>query len=167
MLPEAIVSVAIGDRCREPTDFASSYRLARESLEVMARHGRRSRVIGARELGPYRVLLRATAPEELHDFATRVLRPLLATDGRSAGELLETLRAYLDEGGVRRRAAARLFVHVNTVVYRLDRIERLLGRDLDDPSDRFELTLALRILDLLGGEAGSSGPSPGSHLPTG
>jgi DNA-binding PucR family transcriptional regulator len=167
MLPSAVVSAAIGDPCREASDFAPSYRLARESLDVMARQGRRGRVIGARELGPYRVLLRATAPEELHEFARRVLQPLLSVEGRSAGELLETLRVYLDEGGVRRRAAERLFVHVNTGVYRLDRIERLLGRELDDPRDAFELTLAIRILDLMGGEAGSSGPSPGSHLPTG
>lgn len=148
VLPNGVVSVAIGDPCHVPADFAESYRLAREALEVMARLGRRGLVIGARELGPYAVLLRATDPDELRAFALRVLRPLLATDGRASGDLLDTLRVYLEEGGVRRRAARRLFVHVNTVVYRLDRIERLLSRDLAHPRDAFELTLALGILDL-------------------
>jgi sugar diacid utilization regulator/putative methionine-R-sulfoxide reductase with GAF domain len=148
VVPDGVVSAAIGDPCRTPADFAESYRLAREALEVMTRLGRRGLVIGARELGPYAVLLRATEPDALRAFALRVLRPLLPADGQGAGDLLETLRVYLDEGGVRRRAARRLFVHVNTIVYRLDRIERLLGRDLADPHDAFELTLALRILDL-------------------
>ena len=148
VIPDGVVSVAIGDPCHVPADFAESYRLAREALDVMARLGRRGLVIGARELGPYAVLLRATQPDELRAFALRVLRPLLAADGRPSGDLLDTLRVYLEEGGVRRRAARRLFVHVNTVVYRLDRIERLLARDLADPQDAFELTLALRILDL-------------------
>ena len=148
VVPDANVSVAIGDPCHAPADFAESYRLAREGLDVMARLGRRGLVIGARELGPYAVLLRATEPDALRAFATRVLQPLLTPDGRPAGDLLDTLRVYLDEGSVRRRAASRLFVHVNTIVYRLDRIERALGRELADPRDAFELTLALRILDL-------------------
>jgi DNA-binding PucR family transcriptional regulator len=41
-------------------------------------------------------------------------------------------------------------VHVNTVVYRVRRIEELLGVDLGDPSTVFDITLALRIVDLLG-----------------
>ena len=149
VIPDGVVSVAIGDQCHAAPDFAESYRSARGALDVMARLGRRGLIIGARELGPYAVLLRATEPDALHAFAVRVLGPLLTPDGRPGGHLLETLRVFLEEGGVRRRAAARLFVHVNTVVYRLDRIERALGRDLDDSRDAFELTLALRILDLM------------------
>jgi DNA-binding PucR family transcriptional regulator len=59
------------------------------------------------------------------------------------------LRAYLEEDRVQRRVAARCFIHVNTVVYRVRRIEELLGVDLADPSVVFDLTLALRIRDLL------------------
>jgi DNA-binding PucR family transcriptional regulator len=40
---------------------------------------------------------------------------------------------------------------VNTVVYRVNRIEQLLGRSLDDPSTVFDLTLALRILEVVEG----------------
>jgi DNA-binding PucR family transcriptional regulator len=40
---------------------------------------------------------------------------------------------------------------VNTVVYRINRIEQLLGRSLGDPTTVFDLTLALRILDVLDG----------------
>ena len=41
-----------------------------------------------------------------------------------------------------------MFIHVNTVVYRINRIEQLIGRSLADPSAVFDLTLA-RILDVV------------------
>ena len=145
ILPDGGVSVAVDGPCHGPAELAAAYRLARESLELMTRLGRRDLVVDGRALGPYRMLLKATDPDELRAFAIRTLGPLLELDRRTGSDLVETLRAYLEEGASRRRAAARLFVHVNTVVYRLERIERALGRSLADPELVFELTLALRI----------------------
>jgi purine catabolism regulator len=62
---------------------------------------------------------------------------------------MRTLRVYLEEDRVQRQTAARLFIHVNTVAYRVNRIEQLIGRALDDPTAVFDLTLALRILDVV------------------
>ena len=90
-----------------------------------------------------------SARDDLIAFAQRTLGPLLDHDRAHAGELVATLRAYLDEDRVQRRVAARCFIHVNTVVYRVHRIEELLGADLGDPKTVFDLTLALRIMDLL------------------
>jgi DNA-binding PucR family transcriptional regulator len=116
----------------------------------MLKLGRRGAVIAAKELGPYGLLLRASTRDELESFAQRTLRPLVEHDRAHDGELLHTLHAYLDENRVQRRVAARCFIHVNTVVYRVKRIEELLGVDLDDPGTVFDVTLAMRILDLLG-----------------
>jgi DNA-binding PucR family transcriptional regulator len=106
-------------------------------------------VVSTSALGPYRLLLRASSRDDLEGFARGLLAPLIEHDRSHGGELLRTLRAYLDEDRVQRRAAARCFVHVNTIVYRVRRIEETLGLDLGDPSTVFDLTLALRILDLL------------------
>ena len=64
--------------------------------------------------------------------------------------MLTTLRAYLEEDRSQRRVAERCVIHVNTVVYRIRRIEELLKVDLGDPATVFDLTLAVRIRDLLG-----------------
>ena len=113
-------------------------------------HGR-SRALGLRRrLGPYGLLLRASSREDLEAFGRRTLRPLIDHDRAHGGDLLHTLRAFLEEDRVQRRAAARCFVHVNTIVYRVRRIEELLAIDLGDPAAVFDITLALRILDLLG-----------------
>ncbi|HET7726361.1 MAG TPA: helix-turn-helix domain-containing protein [Candidatus Limnocylindrales bacterium] len=148
------VTIALGVRCEQPDDYPRAYRETREALELMVRLGRAGTTIGVRELGPYALLLRATSRDDLEAFARRTLEPLLAYERAHGGELLRTLRVHLEEDRVQRRTAARCFVHVNTVVYRLRRIEELLGISLDDPQAVFDLTLALRITDLLEPPAG-------------
>ena len=93
----------------------------------MIRLGRRGTIVAAAELGTYGLLLRASSREDLESFARRTLRPVLEHDRAHGGELLTTLRAYIDEDRVQRRVASRCFIHVNTVVYRVRRIETLLG----------------------------------------
>ncbi len=151
------VTIAIADRCQRPDDHAPAFRLALESVELLLKLGRGGAVIATSELGPYGLLLRASSRDDLEAFARRTLRPLLDHDRGHGSELLRTLRTFLEEDRVQRRAAARCFVHVNTIVYRVRRIEELLGKDLDDPSTVFDITLALRILDLLE-PASAAGP---------
>ena len=143
------MTIGIGNRCTRPDDYAPSFRLARDAVELMIKLGRQGSIVSAGELGPYGLLLRASSRDDLEAFARGALAPLLEHDRAHGGELVATLRAYLDEDRVQRRVAARCFIHVNTVVYRVHRIEELLGVDLGDPRTVFDLTLALRILDLL------------------
>ena len=159
------VTIAISDRCRRPDDYAPAFRLARDSVELMLKLGRRGAVVAASELGPYGLLLRVSSRDELDSFAQRTLRPLTEHDRVHRGELVSTLRAYLDEDRVQRRVAARCFIHVNTVVYRIRRIEELLGVDLGDPGTVFDVTLALRILDLLGNGATAAGSTGSPTTP--
>jgi hypothetical protein len=58
-------------------------------------------------------------------------------------DLLITASAYLDEGGTVEATARRLFLHANTVRYRLRRIQATTGRDLTAPRDAVEVRLAL------------------------
>ena len=143
------VTVAISDRCTRPDDYAPAYLRAREALDLMLRLGRTG-VIGSTELGPYALLLKASSRGDLQAFADRSLQPIVEHDRTRGGELLTTLRAYLEEDRVQRRVAERCVIHVNTVVYRIRRIEELLKVDLGDPATVFDLTLAIRIRDLLG-----------------
>ncbi|MBA3234857.1 MAG: helix-turn-helix domain-containing protein [Chloroflexi bacterium] len=143
------VTVALGDRCRRPDDYAPACGLAHEAVDLLLKLGREGAVISAGDLGPYGLLLRVSSRNDLATFAEQLLRPLVEHDRSHGGDLISTLRAYLEEDRVQRRVAARCFIHVNTVVYRVRRIEELLGVDLGDPKVVFDVTLALRILDVL------------------
>ena len=97
------------------------------------------RPVSARELLPERALLGdATAIAALD---TEVMRPLA-----DAGPALsETLDAYLDSGGAIEACARKLFVHPNTVRYRLKRIADFTGRDPTLPRDAYVLRVAATV----------------------
>jgi len=166
---QAGVTIAVSDLCLRPDDYAPAFRLAQETVALMVRLGKAGAIVGAGELGSYGLLLRASRRGDLESFARERIRPVVEHDARHGGELVHTLRAYLEAGGVQRRVAERCFVHVNTVVYRLRRIRELLEVELDDPSVVFDLTLALRILDLIGDAAPMSElrAAEGGHRATG
>lgn len=97
------------------------------------------RPVPARELLPERALLGDfTAVAALHN---EITRPLM-----DAGPALsETLDAYLDSGGAIEACARKLFVHPNTVRYRLKRIADFTGRDPTVPRDAYVLRVATTV----------------------
>lgn len=87
----------------------------------------------------------------LRSVAADVLTPLIEADPH--GELVRTLRGYLDRESSATDTAAALGVHRNTVMQRLERIRDLLPVDLDDPDDRIMVHLATRALGVAWDEA--------------
>ncbi|MBV9351357.1 MAG: PucR family transcriptional regulator, partial [Mycobacterium sp.] len=97
------------------------------------------RPVPARELLPERALMGdASAVAALH---TDVMRPL----ADAGPTLTETLDAYLDCGGAIEACARKLFVHPNTVRYRLKRIADFTGRDPTQPRDAYVLRVAATV----------------------
>jgi purine catabolism regulator len=91
---------------------------------------------------------------ELRAFQRDVLGPLENSDAARRSEFVRTLDAFLRAGGNHMRAARDLNVHRNTLIYRLERIQELLGgANLEDPENRLNLQLALKIRAALGGSA--------------
>ena len=100
-------------------------------------------------LGPLRFLLDAPDTGEMSAMVRGLLGPIAAYDAqRGTGEVLETLRAYLELGN-RPAVAERCHIHVSTVKYRMGNASELLGRSLTEPQTRFELRLAFAVLDVL------------------
>jgi DNA-binding PucR family transcriptional regulator len=85
--------------------------------------------------------------ELMADFMRRKLGGLTAADPATQ-RVRESVLAWLREGGNAPRAAARLHTHKNTVLYRLQRAEQILGRPLEH--DRLGLELALTLAERLG-----------------
>jgi len=120
------------------------------------------RPVLARELLPERALMGdASAIVALH---TDVMRPL----ADAGPTLIETLNAYLDCGGAIEACARKLFVHPNTVRYRLKRITDFTGRDPTQPRDAYVLRVAATVGQLnypthqssIGNNAATQLPAP-------
>ena len=95
------------------------------------------------ELDSLAELLRGIPPEVTAAFHARLLAPLAAHDRDNGVSLLGTLAVFLDHDGSWARTAESLHVHVNTVHYRIRRIEDLTGRNLARLQDRLDLRAAL------------------------
>jgi DNA-binding PucR family transcriptional regulator len=91
------------------------------------------------DLLPERAL--AGDPEAEWQLVDRIARPL----EEATGALLETVTTYLEVGGVLETCARQLFVHPNTVRYRLRRVVELTGRNANDPRDALVLRIALAV----------------------
>jgi DNA-binding PucR family transcriptional regulator len=102
-------------------------------------------VAGPDELASHVTLLAAAAPEVREAFRTRVLGRLLDYDQRHTSDLLHTLKVFLACSGSWSQCAAQLHIHVNTLRYRIDRIEQLTARDLKQLPDLVDLYLALEL----------------------
>jgi hypothetical protein len=102
-------------------------------------------VVTSDEVASYELLLASVPGSALRSFRERLLGPLLAYDERHRAELLPTLREFLACSGSWNACAATMYVHVNTVRYRIRRIEELTGRDLSRLDDQVDFFLALRI----------------------
>jgi hypothetical protein len=120
---------------------------ARPWLEVRASYDRalRARALGVEgdtDAHLTRLVLDAD-PEALADLRARALAPLATLRPATAEKLTDTLRSWLLHHGRREEIAASLFVHPQTVRYRMGQLRELYGERLDDPATVLELTLAL------------------------
>jgi purine catabolism regulator len=82
--------------------------------------------------------------------------PLVEHDRERRSDLVRTLRAYFAAGGNASEAADRMFLHRNSLLYRLERIRKLTGLDLRDPGVALALQLGLLALE-------KGGPDEAEH----
>ncbi len=144
--PAIAITVGIGGPCHDPGGLAQSYIQARRAVAIARRFGRLGTATAFEELGIYRLLFQIADPAELRAYAEQVLGPLVAYDRKHQTELVHTLTVYLHHLGSVQLVARELFVHVNTVSYRLQRIQTITGLDLENADDRLAAQVALKIL---------------------
>jgi len=122
----------------------SARRLAAMRMGTSASTGPAVSVVTSDEVASYELLLASVPASVLRSFRGRLLGPLLDYDERHNAELLSTLREFLACSGSWNACAATMYVHVNTVRYRIRRIEELTGRNLSRLDDQVDFFLALR-----------------------
>ncbi|MFJ3703319.1 MULTISPECIES: PucR family transcriptional regulator ligand-binding domain-containing protein [unclassified Streptomyces] len=151
----APLSAGLGDDGRLTLGVSAAVHSA-EGLRGALEEARHARRVAAARPGPVcaaghhelasHVLLLPFVPDDVRRaFTARLLDPLRDYDRRHRAELIETLEAFLDCDGSWTRCAARLHLHVNTLRYRVGRIEQLTGRDLSRLEDKLDFFLALRM----------------------
>ena len=136
-------SIGISEQFTGAGPLTLAYAQASRALELGRALYGPGRAVSYSSLAPY-LMLQQLDSRALAAFSDEQLGPL----HRQGGSLLETLRAFLESGGELKAASAGMFIHRNTLNYRLRQIERTLNCDIRDPETQFRLRLAMAAMIL-------------------
>jgi sugar diacid utilization regulator len=154
LAPDGGLLAAISPVCVAAAEHEAAFDDARQVMQCIEGFVRTggNHVLAADDLGPGQLFLSAAGGDRGRRFAHTTLGPLLDPHDTKSAELLATLDAFSASSHNVRLAAERLFVHKNTVRYRLARVLDLTGLDvIDDAEAQLAVHLALIVLRL-GGE---------------
>jgi purine catabolism regulator len=140
-----LYSCGIGRIAKNLQSIPQSSREAQQALEIGRRLFGEGKLHSFARLGVYRLLFHLDGQSELNDFYQEALSPLLNHDARNGGTWIETLECFFRCNGNLSETARLMHLHRNALLYRLGRIEELLGRSLEDSELRLSLQIALKI----------------------
>ncbi|GAB3459229.1 PucR family transcriptional regulator ligand-binding domain-containing protein [Streptomonospora sediminis] len=120
-------------------------REAEHARRLAELRGGRSQVAAGTELDSHELLLAAVPEEVRTSYRDRLLGPLIDYDSTHRSDLVATLDRFLLYSGSWQRCATEMHVHVNTLRYRIGRVEELTGRDLSSLETRVDFYLALKL----------------------
>ena len=143
---EGQVIAGYGRPYKSYAQLAKSYREALHVIHVKKLFSRETVGIhGYHELGIYRYLLHVKQWEDEAGYENERLERLKQYDRENQTALLETLETFLDAAGKMNVTAQALHVHINTLSYRLRRIEEIMQVDLENMNQRTALYLELKM----------------------
>jgi sugar diacid utilization regulator len=136
--------VAIGEPAITPQEIPHAYAQARRALSALQQSSAPHGAAAHANLGVSRILAVEENASEVDDLIEDWLSTLITYDVEHGTDLLLTLAVYLDQGGSYAATARALFVHRNTLGYRLRRITEISGHDMSDVDTRLNLHVATR-----------------------
>ncbi|MFD2616383.1 PucR family transcriptional regulator [Terrilactibacillus laevilacticus] len=142
------ISFGLSTICHQLMDVHAIYKEALDALDTGRRMGKTNFIEGY-EVKDIADMLRMIPVEDLKAFYKNTLQHLFQYPKDEAETLLHTLFVFLESHCQISETAKKLFVHRNTVIYRLEKCETVFGWDLKDPDTTFRLRLAMRIRPLL------------------
>ncbi|WP_139492741.1 PucR family transcriptional regulator [Brevibacillus dissolubilis] len=143
-------SFGYGRPCQAFMESRRSYQEAMLVLQVKRLFPKEvEKINGYHDLGIYRFLLTLKKWNNSESYQNERLRTLESYDRDNQTNLLETLETFLDTTGKVNQTAQSLHIHINTLSYRLRRIEEIMGISLDDPNQRTAIYLELKLRKLI------------------
>lgn len=139
------VSIGVGQLYNDLLSIPRSYREAQHAVKIGRALNGPNTIACFAELGIYRMLLQFAQTQNPNEFFCEALQRLLEYDQQADKELVKTLTAFLECNGNLTETSDRLFIHRNTLKYRLERIRDITQIDLDDSENRLMLHLGLKM----------------------
>jgi len=145
---QCTVSFGVSSMCQNFSHVLNAYQEANNAL-LDGRLTKSKQYINFYRMKDTMELLRSLPREDLENFYSHALQGFTNENKEEEQTLLQTLSVYLETHCQISETAKRLYVHRNTVVYRLEKCEELLGKSLKDSETTLQIRLALRAKTLL------------------
>lgn len=131
------------------SDIKTSYKEAFKALSMIDMYKNDSKVIKYSDLGIVRLLIELSDVKDINQYCYENLGPILEYDKNHGMDLIGTLKCYFKNNRHLLKTSQELFIHRNTLLYRLSTIKNLLQRDLDDAMTDLELFNSILIYEFL------------------
>lgn len=148
MLPDFSFSVASGRFYQSVSELYRAYQEAKVALEINRLLRQQNQLIFFDELGAVRFIYNQ-GEQDLIEYYEETLGSLVEHDKQNNTTFIETLAAFLQATGDPAKAAEALFIHVNTLRYRLKQIEELLQQDVRQLDVQANLYIAYQVRAIL------------------
>ena len=141
----------LGAAYKDPRDFGQSYQEAKNLIakKDILPNPKNKKVLSASSMGIYKYMFNSGNQAEILDYCNEKLRTLEEYDHANGTFLQDTLLAYYMNGFSVGKTAEALFIHRNSLQYRINKIEELLGMELDDYMEYLNLINCILIKRLM------------------
>jgi sugar diacid utilization regulator len=148
--PGTVCYITLGRKCITTGDYYKSYHEALKALDYLKASNPESKVLSFDSLG---IIGFVTLPEDVQQmisFSERILKPLMEhEESNPSMKLLQTLGHFIRNDCHIKKTALDMYIHVNTLRYRLEKIHEICQFNFEDAEVKFELFLAFKILNLM------------------
>jgi purine catabolism regulator len=148
-IPTCTYRIGVGSIISALQFTQRSYTLALEVLRLSQKMDDEDRVHYFSDFIGYHLLDQHIQQKDLLEFFHEILGPLDAHDAEHNANLLETLDVYFKSNANLSDAAKAMFIHRNTLIYRIDKIKQILNTDLKDSEENFVFMMALHIMKII------------------
>ena len=145
---KAVLSVGVGNVCTTVSDYNRGFSEAKEALQMGQHLASADGVTHFNDLGVYRYIYKIAHMDNLRDTYQDQIGQIATYDIRKGTDLLDTLETYLECAGNLTRTSNRLFVHRNTLIQRLERLQSLCEIDLQERANWLTLQVAIKVYKL-------------------
>lgn len=147
--PNYIVNIGIGTRQKSLEKYKLSYEQASKCINLAIKQKQKNMIYYYEQLGLYQLFYDINNKTLLENFVHNILYSLIAYDKKYNTNLIQTLEVYLNKNCNLNQTAETLFIHRNTIKYRLQRIEEITNTSLNDAFTRLNFFNAILIKKFL------------------
>jgi sugar diacid utilization regulator len=142
-----ILKIGIGNVLKEISSLSISYKQASLALKMASKN--KSYHMFYKDIGIYKLIISVENVEILKEIYYETLGKLLEFDKSNDSDYINFVTEYINHNANVQKIAISMFVHRNTINYKIRKVKEITGYDLTDEEDKFKIILALKIKDIL------------------